>query len=94
MRLIDADALEDRCNNYLWDDNEYEHITSFIADEPTIEVELVKHGTWSEPFLYKDNEGFQSIGQKCSVCGSMERPLARHNFCPHCGAKMDGGEPK
>lgn len=86
VRLIDANALEDRCNNYLWDDNEYEHITSFIADEPTIEAEPVKHGHWIE------------ITQHHTQCSCCEvtcliavYPISAHaNYCPNCGAKMDG----
>lgn len=27
---------------------------------------------------------------KYSVCGSIETPLARHRYCPNCGAKMRG----
>ena len=29
---------------------------------------------------------------RCSVCGSVETPLARHRFCPVCVADMKGGE--
>lgn len=25
---------------------------------------------------------------KCSICGSIEEPLARHNYCPNCGSRM------
>lgn len=27
---------------------------------------------------------------RCSVCGSVETPLARHRFCPVCAADMRG----
>ena len=28
------------------------------------------------------------VRMKCSICGSVEMPLLRHNFCPNCGADM------
>lgn len=39
----------------------------------------VRHGRWSGVDY-----------DKCSVCGGLE--LGRTNYCPNCGAKMDGDE--
>ena len=40
-------------------------------------VEQVWRGEWEFP-----------IFAECSECGSVETPLARHQFCPNCGAAM------
>jgi predicted RNA-binding Zn-ribbon protein involved in translation (DUF1610 family) len=43
----------------------------------------VKHGKWIP----------KGIADKCSVCGRwlvIEQASADLNYCPHCGAKMDG----
>lgn len=45
-----------------------------------IEVEPVRHGRWKR---YGRNLG------ECSNCGEIVN--IRYNYCPNCGAKMDGG---
>ena len=58
-------------------------MAEIIDAQPTIEAEPIKHGRWEED------------GQ-CSVC--KDYPLARYmrnpNYCPNCGAKMNGGTTK
>lgn len=46
-------------------------------------------GEWIFPVFDDSDENDPRC--KCSVCGSIETPLARHNFCPNCGARMVGG---
>lgn len=45
------------------------------------EYSEVKHGRY---ITNDDGDSF------CSICGEMWLNVT-HNFCPHCGAKMDGG---
>lgn len=55
-----------------------------VTEQPTADVVEVKHGKW----IYK------GIADMCSVCGRwlvIEQASADLNYCPHCGAKMDGG---
>ncbi len=94
MRLIDADAVlriieeiksnKDIPKNYgtLLD------ISRKIRSLPTIDAEPVIHGHWVEN---RDRAELQLI---CSQCGydyieADPDCIERHNFCPHCGAKMD-----
>ena len=51
-----------------------------ILDAPAADVTPVVHGRWKR---YGKNLG------ECSECG--EIVSVRSNFCPNCGAKMDGG---
>lgn len=46
-----------------------------------VDAEPVVHGRW----LDRD-----SLFCRCSECGG--RTMGEHNYCPNCGAKMDGDE--
>lgn len=95
MRLIDADALIADCNIYnSWDAQIVKDVvTAWIDDQNTVDAEPVRHGHWVR-IKYAEGDWM-----RCSACeeniwtagefaglGSLER------FCPHCGAKMLGGE--
>jgi len=58
--------------------------TQLFADivkaQPTADVEPVRHGQW----IYI---GFEQT-YKCSCCEKLYG--MKHNYCPNCGAKMDG----
>lgn len=55
-----------------------------LYDYPAADVAPVKHGEWL-PHNCDDDDLFYS---SCSVCG--KEGYSTDNFCPHCGAKMDG----
>lgn len=58
---------------------------------PTADVAEVKHGEW-----IKDAEDFTdgNSTHKCSCCGGFidyyNGGADEYNYCPNCGAKMDG----
>ena len=58
---------------------------AFVEDVPVADVAPVVHGQWI-PF-HSDVAG--DI-QYCSACEIGFD--AKMDYCPHCGAKMDGGE--
>ena len=76
-RLIDANALR----NALY---EADAITmkgvAIINQFPTVDAVEVVHGRW---------KGAGMGDYYCSVCQQLVNP--RTNYCPNCGAKMDGG---
>lgn len=94
MRLIDADALKDYVmdvygrgtddNTAIW----YGDVLSFINEAPTIDAAPVVHGRWEFP-IFEDEEDGLDPRVKCSECGCIEAALAKWNYCPNCGAKMD-----
>ena len=66
--------------------NDFENVIDAV---PTADVAPVRHGHWvkEKPDVL--------IHWHCSVCKNcyyLEEPNA--NYCPNCGAKMDGGEEK
>ena len=101
-RLIDAnvmrqDWLENGENEYVYDANA---VLDSIDAQPTVDAVEVVHGRWEwytdrceDLFLGCDDD----YGWRCSCC---ETPLEdcddpemppTLNYCPNCGAKMDGG---
>jgi len=62
------------------------NLTSVIVEEDGREywLEVVRHGRW-----IRMNDGFTKW--QCSACGIKYHDIC-WNFCPHCGAKMDGKE--
>ena len=85
-RYIDADALKD------WseivpltgdggiDINDFEE---YLASMPAADVAPVRRGKW------EDKDGGIAT---CSTCGTRWGVWDVMNFCPNCGAKMDGGD--
>ena len=58
-----------------------------IGKLPAADVAPVVHGRWvptKAPFMNECKD--------CSVCGYRTVWGHRYNYCPNCGAKMDGGD--
>jgi hypothetical protein len=75
-------------------DTTADNIMRDIETIPTADVVEVKHGEWVEKdCITESNRGrtIHYVTNKCSVCGKWN---GRHksNYCPNCGAKMDGGK--
>lgn len=80
-RYIDVEALKND-GHPCWHDGEG-NIYYEVDHAPTADVEEVKHGKWKDhPYFYH-----------CELCNKwldIEQGTADMNYCPHCGAKMDG----
>jgi len=92
VRTIDADLFKN--NVKAWAENirdfrsdnkcffTEENVLKMIDDQPTLEVEPVKHGKWIYDFW---------CAFKCSECGAKKDKYKGENltpYCPMCGAKM------
>ena len=90
MRLIDVEVAEKNWwqelrTNYADDYGKgFQAGLLAVIRQPTIEAETVKHGRWV------DNGIPESMLSKCSVC-DYSCGAYSFNYCPNCGAKMDGG---
>lgn len=102
-RYIDADNLikkmQEQYNNLLNDDGYYDHFTqgyeealSTVENEPTADVQEVRHGRWIRATTYGS--------YTCSICGAMDTDcddypcygnyrVLDQQYCSRCGAKMD-----
>lgn len=58
-----------------------------IEDAPAADVAPVVHGRW-----VPTKAPFMNGCKDCSVCGYRTVWGHRYNYCPNCGAKMDGGD--
>lgn len=67
---------------------------------PTADVQEVKHGYWEvvgRDLTLNNVEGKLPLSyqlRQCSECEyvTVAARTETHKWCPHCGAKMDGGE--
>ena len=102
MRFIDADAAkkdaDERGMEFFLDLTDVEEMKRFLDDQPTADVEELIHSEW-----LPSPDGISPI--RCKRCntpapyvfvstaqGDTELIRYKFNFCPYCGAKMDGGK--
>ena len=64
-----------------------------VASFPAADVAPVVHGRWDDSGRYTFPSGSTAV--RCTNCGcaltESEYRLNNWNYCPVCGAKMDGG---
>ena len=66
-----------------------EQALAMLNEEPVADVALVVHGRWIER---QTPHAMGGVSGKCSVCAKSVQYLGNSlNYCPNCGAKMDGG---
>lgn len=100
MRLIDADALSTKVIFVCEDgyDGADMVLNKDIDNAPTIEAEPVTHGRWNKTKIISASYYGLLNGWECSSCkysfedrNKLQKYPKFMNYCPHCGAKMDGG---
>ena len=65
----------------------YARMRDHIDDAPAVDAEEVVHGRWrGETEEEQPHIALRRI--VCSVCDG--KAFGRGNYCPNCGAKMDG----
>ena len=101
MKLVEVDKVEECVRD--WSQNiivlgfdMVGEIMNAINSLPTIEADPVVHGEWEETdwvrFDGHDCIRYFNKGLRCSVCCHVFKKdlLWNDNYCPNCGAKMDG----
>ena len=83
--LADLTKREEKNLLHTWSTVEVEYyISKILEQQPTIDVEPVRHGHWyDEP----DYLGTGRVMYFCSYCGSAS--WREDPYCWHCGSKMD-----
>lgn len=91
MRPIDADAMDvEKIYCYYSDHCRSEDVQEWVNEQPTLDVEPVRHGHWTIVYDDSDNEMM-----RCSECeeeyydGENDTVDTLFNYCPNCGARMD-----
>ena len=88
-RLVDAIELANFFGfmRKMWSGSE---IMDVIHEAETVDAVEVVHGRWEKPSKYGLSDKFDGMGAVCSACADYCDNL--YNYCPNCGAKMDGDE--
>ena len=90
--LISRKALLERIKEdapWWWQNFHSFLIVDMIKDAPGCGVEPVRHGKWGD-YQINGYDGLHPIYEvPCRLCNKYAR--FKYRFCPHCGAKMDGG---
>ena len=83
-RLIDANALlASKWWDSLKDDFDKARAKIIVQSCPTVDAVEVVHGRWVELPMPRTQWKY-----RCGQCGCPQD--YKHNYCPNCGAKMDG----
>ena len=62
-----------------------------VSDAPTADVAPVRHGRWIDAYPDIEANPMFMYGI-CSECG-FEQGISKYlNYCPNCGARMDGAK--
>ena len=93
---IDREAAKDELLSWAVCINHPEHLMRedaiYVLDAiPAADVAPVRHGRW----IHTDLAAHWYGKDECSECTYHEhdrRDLSHFNYCPNCGAKMDGGD--
>lgn len=96
MRLINADEIKIRLPFKLPQYNMMllrNSIMQGIQDTPTVDAEIVRHGSW-DVYKWRDDKENPNTEMTCSVCGITffspnDLNADEFHYCPNCGAKMD-----
>ena len=77
---------------------EHDHFMKMVSLAPTVDAVEVVHGRWEEcDWVEFDGHGecmhYPKAARSCSNCHNAFKKelLWKDNYCPNCGAKMDGG---
>lgn len=70
-----------------------ESVLEYVENLPAADVAQVVHGRWTHSRYENCSEQFELV--KCSKCNHEAYAMAFYvrcgNYCPNCGARMDGG---
>ena len=88
-----TDICDDMCGLKYTGVCENCRVVALIADAPAADVAPVVHARWIHSRYDDCSEQFELV--KCSQCNHEAYAMAFYvrggNYCPNCGAKMDGG---
>ena len=86
------EAFEKDSDLQRWDSGcwiRYKLFENVFEKTEVADVQPVKHGRWVRDAVYVDETtGEPCLAWFCNQCG--EPQMVGTNFCPNCGAKMDG----
>lgn len=88
MRLAECRSCDTPSNSpaymrYVTQASERRNFVERLKTVPAVDAVPVVHGRWI-------SSGFEVKFINCSVCGKQRFQIDATNYCPYCGARMDG----
>ena len=90
MRLIDADQFILTLMDAVLSSVDEDTILDLVDSIPTVDAVPVVHGRWEMRPTGRMTDTGPEYKAYCTVCNEPNKQY-QPPFCPHCGAKMDGG---
>jgi len=87
---IEREAVIDLVNKgYLVSNTNYGSVTRIVRQIPAADVAPVRHGKW---IIDREFGNDVMSGERMVICSSCNKGIfwGKQNYCPHCGARMDG----
>ena len=78
------DCQYDRC----WTLMDFCEKIEYLGYVPAADVVPVRHGRWIKTI----GENGVTSACRCTICGYEDNRYSLFNYCPNCGARMDGGK--
>lgn len=83
-RLISfGDAIKATYEELYWNESTAAAVRAFLIKQPRVDAVEVVHGRW-----IISSDGYYPY---CSECKEEPKHGEMTNYCPNCGAKIDGG---
>ena len=89
--VISRRAVHVAINSQIFDTeypSELDELERLINEIPALDVAPVVHAKWIKHYIKIGNFDWK---YKCSLCGKFNKQYSPP-YCPHCGARMDGGK--
>jgi hypothetical protein len=96
QRLIDANDAEQFAREHILDAKERYTVLDFLRECSTVDAVEVVHGRWlydsgSGKYVCSACDEYALSFKKDTLYGSDLYEVCLTDYCPNCGAKMDGG---
>ena len=86
-KLIYADEIKEKLSNIQFAGMGYYKANKAVDECTAVDAVGAAHGRW---LVFENHNDIE----RCSVCGMIYQypSFYKYNYCPNCGAKMDGDE--
>ena len=92
-RLIEVKSAWKKAQRIYSDPVLLHAIQNVLDETPTVDAVEVVHGRWVDTGKTFEDEKCRYNYWECSECNNqIAGRYGLHNYCPNCGARMDGGK--
>lgn len=88
--IFTDEDLEGEGDEYQYFNRGLKRAIKALAKVPAVEAEPVRHGLRTVYTIWHTS-AWGEIHTKFECCGFDVKGTKKYNYCPNCGAKMDGG---